>query len=96
VNEYAVTELKRVLSDRFVDLYCNSVRVSFTPWDFVITLSLVKEKGSDESPVVEDFAALRMSPQHYKAFLQVFQASVEGYEKRHGTIPMPKQDDEPS
>ena len=73
-------------SESYAIVYCNSTKMSISPWDVRITVGALVESGVSEM-VNEDRLTLVMSPQHAKAVLDSLATTVRLYEESFGTIP---------
>ena len=78
-----------VRSPVFLSAYSNATRMGHTLWDITVVFSSIEEGTNNQSPVLIDQAAIRMSPQHFKAFAQAAVRAVAAYERSCGPIVMP-------
>lgn len=66
--------------------YSNTVRISHTPFEFVLDFGRTVPEDTD---VIRIVARIMMSPQHTKAFLQALEENVRRYEAQFGPINVP-------
>lgn len=64
-----------------LSIYCNSIQIASSPYDFAISLNL--NKPSETEALVE----VVMSPEHAKVFSQMLVHNVREYEQTFGVIP---------
>ena len=75
-----------IQSDKFFKIYCNSVNLVVTPWDFTFAFGEFKNSNP---PTVEQSVGVIMSPPHAKAFLKILEDNMREYEKNVGEIKLP-------
>jgi hypothetical protein len=66
--------------------YSNTVRISHTPFEFVIDFGRTLP---DQPELIRIVERIVMSPQHTKAFLQALEENMRRYEAQFGAIPSP-------
>jgi hypothetical protein len=66
--------------------YSNTVRISHTPFEFVIDFGRTLP---DQPELIKIVERIVMSPQHTKAFLQALEENMRRYEAQFGAIPAP-------
>jgi hypothetical protein len=66
--------------------YSNTVRISHTPFEFVIDFGRTLPEQPELIKIVERIV---MSPQHTKAFHQALEENVRRYESQFGAITTP-------
>ena len=66
------------------EIYTNSVKTSISIYEIMLQLGLESEGK------IKPICNVRMSPQHAKMLSEVLTRSVTEYEKKIGTIPLPK------
>lgn len=86
---YTADELKIEQSENFRRIYCNNVRLSYTPWDVNMACGALEERGMIERPVIKDEVAITMSPGHFKAFAIAVMTNLRSFEAQYGEIKMP-------
>ncbi len=67
-------------------IYSNTVRISHTPFEFVMDFG---RTTPDEQDLIRIVSRIVMSPQHTKAFLQALEENVRRYEAQFGPINLP-------
>jgi hypothetical protein len=83
----------------FRQIYCNSVNMDVTPWEFKFTFgNIVKPQPGQTRPVIENAIEITASPQLAKVFLNILANNMAEYEKNVGEVktppiapPVPKQ-----
>lgn len=75
-------EGKSVHQDRIKTFYSNIVRISHSPYEFMIDFGQFQPEGN------KAFMDIRIitSPQHAKAILRALKENIERYEERYGKI----------
>jgi|YelNatPaOPRAMG01_1025707.scaffolds.fasta_scaffold01590_7 hypothetical protein len=66
--------------------YSNTVRISHTPFEFVMDFG---RTTPDEQDLIRIVSRIVMSPQHTKAFLQALEENLRRYEAQFGPINLP-------
>ena len=79
----AKSKIEQVESD-IPEIYTNSVKTSISIYEIMLQLGLESEGR------IKPICNVRMSPQHAKMLSEVLTRSVAEYEKKIGTIPLPK------
>lgn len=78
-------ELTRFRSPDFLTLYVNQVQMATTPWDIQLVFASLQVTGSTQA-VLEEKAALIMSPIHAKTMARILTTQVQAYEEQFGMI----------
>ena len=88
----ANTERKIVAAPNFTSIYANDVQVQTSPWDLRLILGEIASIPTKEEPTVtiRQLGEVRLSPQLAKKLTIILFQQLQGYEKRFGEIPMPK------
>jgi len=73
-------------NEKALGTYSNTVRISHTPFEFVIDFGRTLPNQPELIKIVERIV---MSPQHTKAFLQALEENMRRYEAQFGAIPSP-------
>ena len=76
----------KTLLKEIPNYYTNSVNITSSIYEFMLTFALKSEPSLDPEPI----AIIRMSPHHAKVFSKVFAKNVESYEKKVGEIKLPE------
>lgn len=77
-------------SPNFRKLYCNSVNLDMSPWEFRFTFGeMLKPQPGQARPMIENLIEITVSPQLAKVFLNLLSAHVSEYEKTIGQINLP-------
>jgi len=74
-----------VRSPNFQTIYSNVVRAGFTPWDVRVTLGQVIEPEISTTQTEEQVTFV-MSPQHFKAMLNVLNKVLATWETQFGQV----------
>lgn len=94
--EYQASAMETKRSETYQNIYSNTARVGYTQWDFGIAFSLIEDTGPNKHPIIVEYASVRMSPQHFKAFIRALQTTLSAYETEHGEVLMPREPKQPS
>src|SRR5690348_16772012 len=79
--------LKRERGESFMNVYANNASLTFTLFDFMITLGIVTSVNQENKQVVvEDLVAVRMSPEHALSLSEILNTHIGLYEKSFGPI----------
>jgi len=68
--------------------YCNSMVVTSSQLDFQILFGY--HDAPDNPELTKIFSKIAMSPQHYKAFVDILQQQLRKYEEEFGAIVLKK------
>lgn len=82
---------------RFERFYANHAQVQNSFYDFRLQFNHVVQ-ATKERLEVEEQCTVSMSPEHAVDLFRALSSSIDGYEKKHGTIrrgPAPEPTDEP-
>ena len=81
------TEVPVVRSHEFRNHYSNHSKIGISQWDLSLVLGQLVDIGNNVS-VVEEFAAIKFSPHHFKNLAAVMNESIDQWEKLFGSIVM--------
>lgn len=73
--------------DKIEAKYCDQAFISHNPFGFTIDFA----QQIPQLNTIKIFSRVAMSPQHAKAFLEVFAENIKTYEKTFGSIELTKQ-----
>jgi len=79
-------EEKKKLLKEIPNYYTNSVNITSSIYEFMLTFALKSEPSIEPEPLL----IIRMSPHHAKVFSRIFAKNVESYEKNIGEIKLPE------
>ena len=82
-NELKIEQQEQVM---IPEVYSNSGKVTFTPYEFEITLGL----GSSNYEGIRSVVNLRMSPQFMKDFTKILVDNINLYQENYGKIKLPE------
>ncbi len=78
-------------SDQYREIYANFSRIGMSPWDISIIFGTLNDVVAGKRPSVTSEAAIRMSPNQFKAFAIGLPLIMAEWEARFGEINVPKQ-----
>lgn len=93
-NTTQPAQMLRVRDQQFRELYTNSSQTNVGPFD----ISLVFQKSSELFPGqmgITDLVSVTMSPQHFKAFVNSLEVTLEAYEATFGKLTIAESDTTP-
>jgi hypothetical protein len=88
----ANAERRTETSPSFASLYANDVQVQTSPWDLRLIFGEIANipTKDDQAVTIKQVGEVRLSPQLAKKLTIILIEQLQGYEKRFGMIPIPR------
>lgn len=87
VERINANQLPKRRAAGFRNVYANNASIRPNLFDFALTFTHIQESGEPTQPIVnEEEVCVVMSPQQFKALLQLGQRFLDDYEKENGVL----------